>query len=215
MQREFNKILVFDFETGGFSTDKNGIVQVGCVAFDRTGKELGAYSQIVNNDLHIEPSAERVHGISKQACKTQGVPLDVAIKKMLSWYDRADCHVTFNGLAFDMRFLRAEAARCNLTVHEDPEMHIDMFRIMKLIIDPKILKRSLQACCVEYGVPLEKAHDATADARATGHLMFEVMARHSLTLEQLASRNIPLPDSRFGMDPMYALFCGASSVKNY
>ncbi|MDM5143575.1 DNA polymerase III PolC-type [Lactococcus lactis] len=43
------KYVVFDFETTGFSAQKNEIIQIGAVKYDENNQEQARFNQLVKN----------------------------------------------------------------------------------------------------------------------------------------------------------------------
>lgn len=45
------KYVVFDFETTGFSAQKNEIIQIGAVKYDENNQELARFNQLVKTNV--------------------------------------------------------------------------------------------------------------------------------------------------------------------
>ncbi|GDY61929.1 hypothetical protein SAV14893_013220 [Streptomyces avermitilis] len=85
---------------------------------------------------------------------------------------------------FDLTLLSAELRRYGLpSLRErldgrDPAPVIDPYTIDRWVDRYRRGKRNLEAVCTEYGVPLDAAHDATADALAAARLAAAIAHRH-------------------------------------
>lgn len=91
--------------------------------------------------------------------------------------------VAYNA-AFDLTLLAAELRRHALpSLRErlgglDPAPVIDPYTIDRSVDRYRRGKRNLEAVCREYGVRLDAAHDATADALAAARLACAIADRH-------------------------------------
>lgn len=47
------KYVVFDFETTGFSAQKNEIIQIGAVKYDENNQELARFNQLVKKPTFL------------------------------------------------------------------------------------------------------------------------------------------------------------------
>src|SRR4051812_15118715 len=56
--------VALDLETTGLVVERDRIVEVGAVRFDRTGQELERFEQLVNPGRAMSPAAQAVHGLS-------------------------------------------------------------------------------------------------------------------------------------------------------
>ncbi len=86
--------------------------------------------------------------------------------------------------AFDLSLLSAELRRYGLPSLRDrlggrePAPVIDPYTIDRWADRYRRGKRNLEAVCREYGIVLDSAHDASADALAAARLACAIAARH-------------------------------------
>ncbi len=86
--------------------------------------------------------------------------------------------------AFDLTLLSAELRRHGLpSLRErlgglDPAPVVDPYTIDRRVDRYRRGKRNLEAVCGEYGVVLDAAHDAAADALAAARLAHAIAGRH-------------------------------------
>jgi DNA polymerase III subunit epsilon len=122
-------------------------------------------------EVEIPAEAAAVHGITRQRLVEQGAP---PLAEVLREVHAALCDLTAEGVAvviynapFDWPFLAAELARL------DPPRDLpDGALVDPLVLDRHVDryrkgKRTLEAAAEHYGVALEDAHEAAADALAS------------------------------------------------
>lgn len=178
--------LVFDLETGGVDHDNDPIVS-SCVALipkdmgDGLGRPPKVFSRYVNPGVPISAESTAIHGLTNEYLAQHGVEPAVAIEEAAGLLrlavERGLAIVAFNA-RFDLTFLDRACQRLGIRpVAERPED-------LRPVIDPFVLdkaadpfrkgKRRLENQCEHYGVKLEGAHDSTADALATGRVLFKM-----------------------------------------
>jgi DNA polymerase III epsilon subunit-like protein len=109
--------VVWDLETTGLYPDKDRIVEFAALIV-KNGRVAERKSFILNHGIDIPEEATRVHGITKQKCKKEGVKPKVALEWALWTLNIYPASVTHNGLCFDIPFLLAEAFRLGLLADE-------------------------------------------------------------------------------------------------
>lgn len=188
-------IAVVDFETTGREAGKDRIVEVGIVRFS-AGVVRDRHSILVNPGIPIAPDATAVHGIG-DADVANEPPLEEVLPQVL---DLLDGHlpVAYNA-EFDRTFLHAEFTRCAARLDAPPSLppalQAGVVWVDPLVWTRELLRdltsRSLGDVCTHLGIALERAHRATDDAEATGHVllrMAEQMPRTYGELIRLQSR---------------------------
>jgi DNA polymerase-3 subunit epsilon len=173
-------ICVFDLETTGIHTDEDRIVTAFIGRVTRAGDVNGSYSWIVNPGVPIPEGASAIHGITDEVAERVGRDPAECIAEMLVVLRRSIAAgrpiVAYNA-SFDLSMLNAEARRYGLEPIEDFGPVIDPYVIDKAIDKYRKGKRTLIVTSEHYGVTLEGAHDAEADATATGRVAWAVLAR--------------------------------------
>lgn len=175
----------FDLETTGTDPREARIV-TGAVIEVRDGSVLGHKQWLADPGVPIPDEAVAVHGISNERARAEGAPADRvadAIADVLAGYWRTGVPVVAYNAAFDLTLLSAELARHGLpSLHErlgtDPAPVIDPYTIDRTADRYRRGKRNLEAVCTEYGVTLDAAHDASADALAAALLARAIADRH-------------------------------------
>lgn len=174
----------FDFETGGFSCEKNPITEIAMIAIDgNTLKEIERIEFFVKpyDDLFISPDALKATGI-KMTDVNKGVDKKEAVKRMKEFAKRvsktkAVQHrpILFaHNSKFDSGFLEYIFESCNddYKNHFNPVLQCTQI-MAKMFIGSDTEKLTLGAVCEKLGVTLEGAHRAMNDTEA----MTEVFRR--------------------------------------
>ncbi|MDQ0993694.1 3'-5' exonuclease [Streptomyces sp. V3I7] len=178
-------LIGFDLETTGTDPGKARIV-TGAVIEVRAGQVLGQRDWLADPGVEIPADAVAVHGISNERAAAEGRPADQvadAIADVLVTYWKAGVPVVAYNAAFDLTLLSAELRRYGLPslserLGTDPAPVLDPYTIDRRVDRYRRGKRNLEAVCAEYGVVLDAAHDASADALAAARLACAIADRH-------------------------------------
>jgi DNA polymerase-3 subunit epsilon len=187
-------LCVFDLETTGINTDEDRIVTCFIGRVMRDGQVNGSYSWLVNPGIPIPEGASAIHGITDEVAQRDGADPATAIAEMLTVLRRSIAGgrpiVAYNA-SFDLSMLNAEARRYGLEPIEDFGPVLDPYVIDKAIDRYRKGKRTLSVTAEYYGVLLEDAHDAQADAVATGRVAWALLAKTEEThLHALHERQV-------------------------
>ncbi|MGW8062600.1 exonuclease domain-containing protein [Streptomyces ziwulingensis] len=179
-------LIGFDLETTGTDPCEARIV-TGAVIEVVGGEPRGRREWLADPGVEIPPDAVAVHGVSNERAAAEGRPADQvadAIAGVLAAYWKTGVPVVAYNAAFDLTLLSAELRRHGLPSLRDrlggadPAPVIDPYTIDRSVDRYRRGKRNLEAVCREYGVPLDAAHDATADALAAARLACAIAGRH-------------------------------------
>lgn len=174
------QIAVFDLETTGLDLTDARIVTACAVELDASGNVVGTNSEwLANPGIEIPTQASDVHGVTTEIAVRDGRPADVVVGELLAtlrdFFARGLPVVAYNA-PYDFTILHYEALRHGL----EP---------LKLgaVIDPLVIdkfkdkyrkgKRRLENAAEFYKVPLDDAHNATADAVAAGRVAQAIARR--------------------------------------
>ncbi|WBO63099.1 3'-5' exonuclease [Streptomyces camelliae] len=195
-------LIGFDLETTGTDPREARIV-TGAVIEVRAGEPVGRREWLADPGVEIPADAVAVHGISTARAAAEGRPADQvadALAEVLTGYWRAGVPVVAYNAAFDLTLLSAELRRHGLPsladrlAGADPAPVIDPYTIDRWADRYRRGKRNLEAVCAEYGIVLDRAHDASADALAAARLAGAIADRHpkiaSLSPAELHRRQI-------------------------
>lgn len=179
-------LIGFDLETTGTDPREARIV-TGAVIEVREGEPTGRREWLADPGVPIPAEAVAVHGISTERASAEGRPADQvadAIAGVLTAHWKTGVPVVAYNAAFDLTLLSAELRRYGLPSLRDrlggidPAPVIDPYTIDRAVDRYRRGKRNLEAVCAEYGVVLDAAHDATADALAAARLACAIAVRH-------------------------------------
>ncbi len=165
-----SKMLSFDLETTGVNPREAKIVTSALIRIQ--GKERNDLELLADPGVEIPAAASEVHGITTEYAREHGRPhqevLQETIDRIRQGWAEGAALIVFNA-AYDLTVLRSL----------DPTFTID-----GLVIDPYVIdkekdkfrkgKRKLENVCEHYGVPLDNAHEATADAVAAARVAWKL-----------------------------------------
>lgn len=160
--------VVVDVETTGLSPALGDrVLEIGALRVVR-GVVVGTFSQLVNPQAPIHPTAQAVHGIR---------PADVVHAPRMA--DILPRFVTFtaglplvaHNAGFDRQFLEAECRYCEFL---DP--FGDYYCTLQLSrwINPQLPHHDLDSLIRHYGIPAFQRHRALGDVQATQQL-YEIL----------------------------------------
>ncbi|MFE0512807.1 3'-5' exonuclease [Streptomyces sp. NPDC058964] len=179
-------LIGFDLETTGTDPREARIV-TGAVIEVRAGRPIGRREWLADPGVEIPADAVAVHGISNERAAAEGRPADRvadAIADVLTGYWKSGVPVVAYNAAFDLTLLSAELRRHDLPSLSDrlggtdPAPVVDPYTIDRRVDRYRRGKRNLEAVCAEYGIALDSAHEASADALAAARLACAIAERH-------------------------------------
>jgi len=172
----------FDLETSGTDVDTARIV-TACVA-ELNGDEPGAYNWLADPGVDIPAEASNIHGITTEYARLHGRPAPVVVEDVIAELAAqvvGGTPLVIMNAPYDLSLLDREARRYGL------KTLTDIVGDELTVIDPKVLdkevstrsgKRTLTDLCKHYGVTLDGAHSADADAVAACRVARVIGARY-------------------------------------
>ncbi|WP_158888489.1 exonuclease domain-containing protein [Amycolatopsis anabasis] len=156
---------VVDLETTGLDPGRHHrIVEVAVVHVSPGGEITGSWETLVNPARDLGP--QRIHRVT--AAQTLRAPTFGDIAGRLAGLLAGRVVVAHN-LRFDGRFLAAEFARHNHPVPLGPDHGLCTMLLARDYLPGA--GRSLADCCAAFGITIEDAHRASADALAAARLL--------------------------------------------
>ncbi len=154
-------LVFFDLETTGLDILNDRIVQIALIKYPAEGGAPEELDLWVNPEIPIPPSSLAVHGITEEMVASAQTFFDLAplINLFIGDADLAG----FNSNRFDVPMLMQEFARCGIRFSVAHRRLIDVQTIFHRM-EPRNLKAAYRFYC---NAPLENAHNALADVRAT------------------------------------------------
>lgn len=168
------RLAVFDLETTGLDLREARIVTACAVEIDQDGQVVGENREwLADPGIEIPEAASNVHGVTTEIARQNGAPAIKVVSELLDtlmgFFSRGIPVVAYNA-PYDFTILHFEALRHGLNPIEDPKPVIDPLVLDKFVDTYRSGKRTLEVAARTYGVKLEDAHNATADAVAAGRV---------------------------------------------
>ncbi|GGX09124.1 3'-5' exonuclease [Streptomyces lomondensis] len=187
-------LAAFDTETTGVDVETDRIVSAAVVVQDAPGVRPRVSRWLVNPGVPVPAEATAVHGLTEDHLQRNGrwpSPVMYEIAEALAEQAHAGRPVVVMNAPFDLTLLDRELRR-----HRASSLGRWFESAPLLVLDPRVLdkhldryrkgRRTLTDLCAHYGVALEGAHDAAADAVAALEVTRAVGRRFASRLERLA-----------------------------
>ncbi|GAA2849505.1 3'-5' exonuclease [Microbacterium arabinogalactanolyticum] len=177
------RVGVFDLETTGVDVTTDRIVTAHVGVLDRHGREIAARDWLADPGIPIPDGAAAVHGISTEHARRHGRPASEVVAEISNalrvLFAQGMPIVAYNA-SYDFSLLAHEAARHGIPVLIDPQPVIDPLVIDKAYDRYRPGKRTLSVVAEHYAVPLDDAHEASADAVAAGRVALALAKEFAL-----------------------------------
>lgn len=183
-------LILFDLETGGINPDVDEIV-TGALALIAARPEGGGprpvkvWEWLVAVEKEIPPGATEIHGITTAYAREHGKPGAEVVERMtatLAVLLREGATLVGMNVSFDLTFLDRACRRFGLQALGDRLPPGALAVADVYVIDKEMSRRKggrkLTDLCAFYGVRLDGAHDATADALAAGRVAWAICRDH-------------------------------------
>jgi len=215
------KLAVFDLETTGLDLRESRVVTACVLEIDQDGLVVGKNIEwLANPGIEIPEAASNVHGVTTEKAKEYGRPAKEVVSEILEtlrgFLSLGTPVVAYNA-PFDFTILHYEALRYDLQPLDNPKPIIDPLVLDKFVDTYRSGKRTLEVASKIYGVTLEAAHNATADAIAAGRvaqaialkhsgkLPVDAMSLHDAQVEWSAAQNASYEKFRRGSSPEFTV----------
>ena len=163
MNENVDSFIALDVETTGLDAGTHRVVEIALVRFE-AGREIDAWSSLVNPGCNIPPDATAIHGIGDR--DAAGAPAFADLAPVITERIVGLPLLAYNA-PFDYGFLVSEMARTGRTV---PPLATWLDPLPLVRVRSASGRATLTAACRRFGVPLPRAHRAADDARAAGLL---------------------------------------------
>ncbi|MFF8228281.1 3'-5' exonuclease [Streptomyces caelestis] len=183
-------LVAFDLETTGTDVETDRIVTAAVVAVDPDGRPPEARTWLVDPGVVIPRQASAIHGISTEHARRHGgapVPAIEEITSAVAEVLNSGTPLVVMNARYDLSLLDRECRRYGI---EPLVKRLREGASLSPVIDPLVLdkhvdryrkgSRNLQALCEHYGVPLNDAHNAVADAVAAARAARSMGIKHSV-----------------------------------
>ncbi|MFJ2269088.1 3'-5' exonuclease [Streptomyces sp. NPDC087849] len=186
-------LAAFDTETTGVDVEEDRIVSAALVVQDTAGGRLRVTRWLVNPGVPVPAGATEIHGLTDDHLQRNGrwpAPVVEEIARALTEQCASGRPLVVMNAPFDLTLLDRELRR-----HRASSLAGYLQNAPLCVLDPRVLdkhldryrkgRRTLTDLCELYGVALDGAHDAAADAAASLELVRAVGRRFSSRLERL------------------------------
>ncbi|MGM1016244.1 MAG: 3'-5' exonuclease [Actinomycetota bacterium] len=193
--RWLTRIGVFDLETTGVDVHHDHIVTAHVGVLDADGQELAARTWLADPGVPIPDEAAAIHGVTTEYARREGRPSAEVVREITAAIDallQQGVPIVAYNAAFDFSVLTHENARHDLPPLTNPAPLIDPLVMDKAFDRYRRGKRTLEVVAAHYSVPLDAAHQASADAVAAGRVAQAIARRFPLppTPEELHTHQI-------------------------
>ncbi|MFG2673675.1 3'-5' exonuclease [Streptomyces sp. NPDC048445] len=186
-------LAAFDTETTGVDVEGDRIVSAALVVQDSAGGRTRVTRWLVNPGVPVPAGATEIHGLTDDHLQRNGrwpAPVVEEIARALAEQSAAGRPLVVMNAPFDLTLLDRELKR-----HRASSLAGYLGNASLCVLDPRVLdkhldryrkgRRTLTDLCELYGVVLDGAHDAAADASASLELVRAVARRFATRLERL------------------------------
>lgn len=177
---DLDQIGVFDTETTGIDYDGSRIVTAFIGLMGRDGVLTHRWEWLLDPEVEIPESAAAVHGVTTERARAEGTNwtegLTEIIDQLEVLLDSGIPVVAYNA-RFDFTILDRNARTAGIRPIENVAPVFDPYVTDKAVDKWRKGKRTLTDTCRVYGVTLDNAHEAEADAVAAGRLMWALIGK--------------------------------------
>jgi DNA polymerase-3 subunit epsilon len=186
-------LAAFDTETTGVDVETDRIVSAAVVVQDAPGSRPRVGRWLVNPGVPVPAEATAVHGLTEEHLQRNGrwpSPVMEEIARELGEQATMGRPLVVMNAPFDLTLLDRELRR-----HRASSLEHWFPAAPLYVLDPRVLdkhldryrkgRRTLTDLCAHYGVVLDGAHDAAADALASLEVVRALGRRYANRLERL------------------------------
>ncbi|MFY4719930.1 3'-5' exonuclease [Streptomyces sp. LaBMicrA B280] len=187
-------LAAFDTETTGVDVETDRIVSAAVVVQDAPESLPRVSRWLVDPGVPVPAGATAVHGLTEEHLQRNGrwpAPVVFEIAEQLAEHAARGRPLVVMNAPFDLTLLDRELRR-----HRASSLERWFPSVPLRVLDPRVLdkhldryrkgRRTLTDLCAHYGVELEGAHDAAADALAALEVVRALGRRFATRLERLS-----------------------------
>lgn len=183
--------ISFDTETTGVDVENDRVVTAAAVHIE-PGKSPRTRTWLVNPGIDIPAEATKVHGITTEMARADGIHPSVALDEISLEIETAlasGIPLVIMNASYDLTLLDRELLRYKLGGLGE---RLGGYDAIRPVLDPMVLdrevdkyrkgKRTLEALCQHYRVKIDGAHDASADAIASCRVLWRIAEQYKRSI---------------------------------
>jgi len=181
----YETLGVFDLETTGINPETSRIVSAHVGVIDASGDSVELRTWLADPGVEIPEGASAVHGITTARARAEGRPAAEVVAEIITELKLIVARgipVTIFNAPYDLTILDREARRYGVEPLAPPMPTVDPLILDKAMDRWRKGKRTLEAAALVYGVVLDDAHNASADAVAAGRVAQAIGRRYEAEL---------------------------------
>ena len=155
---EGNTFVAFDTETTGLSAQRERIIEIGAVKFDRSG-EIARFGTLLDPERPIPAKITEITGITDDMVREMPTA-KAAVPDFLEF--SKGCVVVAHNAPFDLQFLNWELIRLGLDTLQNRT--VDTLRLSRAVF-PRLKCWKQPFLAETLSIPVREAHRAWDDAR--------------------------------------------------
>lgn len=175
---ELQQFAVFDTETTGVDFESDRIVTAFVGLMNRDGQLVQRWEWLLDPEMEIPEGAAAVHGVTTERARAEGKDWRQGIIEIIDQLEtllEAGVPVVAYNARFDFTMLDRNARTAGVAPIVSVAPVFDPYVTDKAVQKFRKGKRTLTDTCRVYGVLLDNAHEAEADAVAAGLLMWKLI----------------------------------------
>ena len=172
--------LVLDTETTGLDhEDGHRIIEIGIVELENHLPTGNYFHYYLNPERDSDKRAQEVHGLSREFLKDKPKFSEIA-DEFINYL--SDSKIIIHNASFDVGFLNAELARCNMKELNDDKIIDTLVLAKKKFIGQSV---SLDSLCKKYNIDLtgREIHGAIKDAKLLASVYLELIGGRQSKLD--------------------------------
>lgn len=175
--KEFLNFIALDIETTGFDFEKNEIIEIGAIRYEK-GEIKDKFSVFIKPSAPVPKFIKQLTKITDEQLAS-GDKLTEALIKLQDFVgaNLVVCHNT----SFDIGFIKAKLVKCGLAKFTNQTL--DTLELCRIYL-PFIANHKLITVADHFRIDLKNAHRAYYDAIATGEILIKLL--------DFIAENIPL-----------------------
>lgn len=174
-------IVVYDTETTGLDLERDQVIQLAAIRYDRNGIPADSFNRIVIPTVEVSQGArDTVPFDVDREIRLNGQPA-AEVFRDFSEFVRGSVLVGHNSSRFDALLLRRQLRELGLPEPDVVEEY-DTLTLARQFY-PGLENYKLATLCSTFGIVNEDAHNAFGDVKATGEVLFYLLRNDLLPSE--------------------------------